>query len=163
DGVTSSSSNTTPETARGGEGVVAKIVDPQLNRVVARKTPAAASADAESRLTTEARMTAELEHPNIVPVYKFGHDGKVPYFEMRHLETPSFDTRLVGDPCKRTPDELHPDLEVLIKVCDAIAYAHERGIIHRDLKPQNVSVGKFGQAYLLDWGTAIRMKGASAS
>ena len=104
-------------------------------------------------------MTAQLEHPNIVPVYAFGHDGGVPFFTMRHLKTPSFDTTLHGDPSLRTPNELHPPLEVLLKICDAIAYAHTRGIIHRDLKPQNVTVGEFGQAYLLDWGTAIRCDG----
>jgi serine/threonine protein kinase/WD40 repeat protein len=109
-----------------------------------------------ARFLREARVTGQLEHPNIVPVYELGRraDGRV-YYTMKLVrgrtlqaaisEAPSFNQRL----------RLLPHY---VDVCQALAYAHSRGVVHRDIKPQNVMVGEFGETVVLDWGLA-RMKG----
>jgi serine/threonine-protein kinase len=104
----------------------------------------------------EAQITGQLEHPNIVPVYELAKDGRgTPYFTMKLVLGESFDQwlsapeRPVGSSAR-----IEGGLEVLLKVCDAVAYAHHRGVVHRDLKPDNVMVASFGQFYVLDWGLA---------
>ena len=144
---------------RDGAAVVDDVRDESLGRLVKRKMLATSAADAVARFALEARMTAQLEHPNIVPVYGYGVDGGVPFFTMRNVTGGRFDELLRGDPRARTPNDIHAPLEILMKVCEAVAYAHGKGFIHRDLKPQNIRVGEFGEVYLLDWGSAMRVDG----
>ena len=145
--------------ARGGAGVVRLIYDEHLDRHVAKKMPD--DARNTERFTLEARMTARLEHPNIAPVYAFGvDDNGVPWFTMRRVAGQPFDAIVGGDARARTPNDLHAHLEIFLKVCDAVSYAHSVGVIHRDLKPQNVKVGNYGEVYLLDWGSSMAVDGA---
>ena len=89
-----------------------------------------------------------------MPVHELAIDGNgIPYFTMKLVQGLGFDKWLARHP-PGTKERLEEGLEILLKVCDAIAYAHHRGVIHRDLKPANIMVGEFGQVYLMDWGLA---------
>jgi serine/threonine-protein kinase len=111
----------------------------------------------------EAQITGQLEHPNIVPVHELAvDDNKIPYFTMKLVQGVSFNRWLHQRPVGST-ERLEQGLEILLKVCDAVAYAHHRGVIHRDLKPENVMVGEFGQVYLMDWGLSRLTKTQPAS
>jgi eukaryotic-like serine/threonine-protein kinase len=130
------------EIGRGGMGAVYLARDLQLDREVAIKVVAATG-------DFEARTTARLEHPGIVPVHDTGTlpDGRV-YFVMKRIEG----TRL-DEYCK-SGVPLPEVLRVFIRACEPVAFAHARGIVHRDLKPQNIMTGKFGEVLVLDWGVA---------
>ncbi|HTQ43454.1 MAG TPA: protein kinase [Polyangiaceae bacterium] len=140
------------EEARGGLGRVLRARDRRLDRPVALKELLADGADARARFLREARLTARLQHPSIVPVYEIGlrADG-APFYAMKLIEGEPFD-RVIGR--TRTLDERLALLPNVIAVAEAIAYAHERRIIHRDLKPSNVVVGGFGETMVVDWGLA---------
>ena len=111
----------------------------------------------------EAQMTGQLEHPNIVPVHELSIDPNgIPYFTMKLVQGESFDRWLR----RRKPgqvERIEGGIEILLKVCDALAYAHHRGVVHRDLKPANIMVGDFGQVYLMDWGLAKLVRSEPAS
>jgi WD40 repeat protein len=149
------------EFGRGGQARVLLAMDRHLGREVAWKellSPRtggpvqSASGTATTRFLREARITGQLEHPNIVPVHELGTraDGSL-YYTMRVVRGDPLDQRLLG--CR----DLDARLELLgafWDMCNAIAFAHSRGVIHRDLKPSNVMVGAFGETVVLDWGLA---------
>jgi serine/threonine protein kinase len=133
---------------RGGMGAVYGARDRQLDREVALKV-IDLPADSAS-LLAEARLLAHLEHPGIVPVYDAGSlpDGRV-FCVMRRVEGVRLDAFLSTSPA------LSEHLNVFVKLCDAVAFAHSQGVIHRDLKPENVMIGSFGQVIVLDWGVSL--------
>jgi serine/threonine-protein kinase len=146
---------------RGGMGSVIRAYDKDLERDVAIKVlnPDSTTEANVARLTEEARITGELEHPHIVPVHEFGSDEQGARFLCMRLvkgETLE-DTLNWAGPSRLEPDFLADLLQIFLKVCDAISFAHSRGVLHRDLKPSNVMVGDFGQVYVLDWGVARPM------
>ncbi len=146
------------EIARGGQGVVRKVFDRHLERYVALKVMDANLAgdpDALGRFLDEARITGQLDHPNIVPIYDLvGDKPGRPEFMMKLVEGETLAARLRK--LKSRPDvDLARLLEIFLKVCDAVAFAHSRGVIHRDLKPANIMIGEFGQVYVMDWGCAV--------
>ncbi|MEM6885194.1 MAG: WD40 repeat domain-containing serine/threonine-protein kinase, partial [Verrucomicrobiota bacterium] len=101
---------------------------------------------------TEALVTGDLDHPNIVPIYELGTNGDGLYFyAMKHVRGISWDECIK----KKSQDD---NLDILMKVCDAVAFAHSRKIIHRDLKPENIMIGQFGEVLLMDWGLASAAK-----
>ena len=130
------------EIGRGGMGTVYLARDLELDREVAIKVVAATNA-------VEARTTARLEHPGIVPVHDTGvlPDGRV-YFVMKRIEGMRLDQYRNSGP------GLQDVLRVFIRACEPVAFAHAHGIVHRDLKPQNIMIGKFGEVLVLDWGVA---------
>src|SRR6185295_17385699 len=104
------------------------------------------------RFLRERLITARLQHPAIVPIYDAGTlEGGEPFFAMRMVRGKPLD-RAVAE--VTTIEERLRLLPAVIGVVDAVAYAHGEGVIHRDLKPQNVLVGSFGEAVVLDWGIA---------
>ncbi|MBZ5581216.1 MAG: serine/threonine protein kinase [Acidobacteriia bacterium] len=127
------------ELGRGGMGVVYRARDTLLGRSVALKVTEDGGA--------EARLIARLEHPGIVPVYDAGAlpDGRR-YYAMKLVDGLRLDRFLEREPA------LPGRLRVFEKVCEAVAFAHSRGVVHRDLKPQNIMVGAFGEALVMDWG-----------
>ncbi len=147
------------ELGRGGMGRIHPATDRNLLRHVALKRldkDLARVPFYRDGFIAEAQMTGQLEHPNIVPVHELMVDDKgVPFFTMKLVQGVSFDrwlkapSRLPG-----TSERLEEALEIVVKVCDAVAYAHHRGVVHRDIKPENVMVAGFGQVYLMDWGLA---------
>ena len=107
----------------------------------------------------EARIAALLEHPNIVPVYDIGVDeNNQPYFTMKKLGGENLRSLLNKLRCNEAETRqnypLTELLDIFLKVCDAISYAHSRGIVHLDLKPANIQVDEFGQVQVCDWGLA---------
>ncbi|MFO1031242.1 MAG: bifunctional serine/threonine-protein kinase/formylglycine-generating enzyme family protein [Planctomycetota bacterium] len=154
------------EVGKGGMGAVMRIHDQHLNRRLAMKVllERAAPRDEEDRKLShqllgrfleEAQVTSQLDHPGVVPVHELGLDqrGKV-YFTMRLVKgyTASFVFGLARQESEGWTTTRA--LEVILKVCDTMAYAHDKGVLHRDLKPANVMVGRFGEVYVMDWGLA---------
>jgi serine/threonine-protein kinase len=148
-----------PELGRGGMGRIHPATDRNLLRHVALKRLAkelARESFYRDGFIAEAQITGQLEHPNIVPVHELVVDPKgVPYFTMKLVQGEPFHHWL-ADPDRPvgSTDRLEEGLEIFIKVCDAIAYAHHRGVVHRDIKPDNIIVAGFGQVYVMDWGLA---------
>ena len=154
--------------ARGGMGQVWLAHDPSLGREIALKELRPDQSDKPvvcSRFMAEARVTAQLEHPGIVPVYEMG-EGNLPYYTMRFVKGDTLSqatrryhkARAAG---KTDPVGLVKLLGAFVGVCNAIAYAHSRGFIHRDLKGQNIIMGAFGEVIVLDWGLAKQIEPAS--
>jgi eukaryotic-like serine/threonine-protein kinase len=148
---------------RGAMGVVVAAWQRQIGRDVAIKRVLAGKNKARlSRtLRQEAVATGMLEHPNIVPVHDLveGPDG--PWMIMKRVRGEPW-SQLLRNPelCAQHLDDRDPlefHLNVLMAVCRALSYAHERGILHRDIKPDNIMVGQFGQVYLMDWGLAVAL------
>jgi serine/threonine-protein kinase len=149
----------------GGMGVVRSAEQVALGRPVAVKTlkPTKRDASASLDLLREAWVTGALEHPNIVPVHalQLEPDG-TPSIVMKKVAGVEWST-LIADPdevAKRfgSTDLLAWNLEILMRVLDALRFAHSHGIVHRDLKPANVMIGDFGEVYLLDWGIAVSLR-----
>jgi serine/threonine protein kinase len=148
--------------ARGGIGAVWVARDEELGREVALKElrdEQAGSPAALARFLGEARVTGQLEHPGIVPVYELAGAAGRPFYTMRLLRG-----RTLGEAAaayhrarqegRAGPLDLRQLLTAFVGVCNAVAYAHSRGVLHRDLKPHNVVLGDFGEAVVLDWGLA---------
>lgn len=111
------------------------------------------------RFIQEARITASLEHPNIVPVHDIGVDSnEAPYFTMKLLKGETLASLLkkldAGDPDYLASYDLDRLLHLFLKVCNGVAFAHSKGVLHLDLKPENIQVGDFGEVLILDWGLA---------
>jgi eukaryotic-like serine/threonine-protein kinase len=157
------------ELARGGMGRIHPATDRNLLRHVALKRLDKELANQgfyRDGFIAEAQITGQLEHPNIVPVHELAidEDRGVPYFTMKLVQGVSL-TRWLHDPARPlgSTDRIADSLEIMVKVCDAVAYAHHRGVIHRDLKPDNIMVAGFGQVYVMDWGLARLTKTRPAS
>ena len=153
------------EIARGGMGAILEVWDHDLRRTLAMKVAltrglrADADAAADERLLTrfleEAQVTAQLDHPGILPVHELGLDaeGRV-FFTMPLVKGRDLAQVLELVPSGEEGWTLTRALNVILKVCDAMAYAHSKKVIHRDLKPANIMVGRFGEVYVMDWGLA---------
>ncbi|NOT29772.1 MAG: serine/threonine protein kinase, partial [Planctomycetes bacterium] len=157
------------ELARGGMGLILRVWDEDLRRELAMKVVLGAAGQAAGdeippkvlgRFLEEAQVTGQLDHPGIVPVHELGLDqrGGV-FFTMRLVK--GRDLKEVFELVQSGGSNASGDewtltrvLWVLLKVCEAMAYAHSKGVIHRDLKPANVMVGRFGEVYVMDWGLA---------
>ncbi|MCA9664811.1 MAG: protein kinase [Myxococcales bacterium] len=158
----------------GGMGVVELARQRSLGREVAIKRPRAAAAPSananasdvsrrsDTALVREGVITGRLEHPAIVPVHALGRDhaGR-PLLVMKRISGTSW-RALIRDsdhPAwqQHGGDRLEFHLEVLLRVCDAVRFAHSRGVLHRDIKTDNVMIGSFGEVYLLDWGIGIEL------
>ncbi|MCM8535495.1 MAG: serine/threonine protein kinase [Lentisphaeraceae bacterium] len=146
--------------AEGGMKEIYRVKDGSSLRSVAKAVLKSSHKDKEHFMSfiREARITALLEHPNIVPVYEISQKNGEPFFIMKELTGEGLDKILgklkEGDSSYLAKYKLPVLLDVFIKVCDAIAYAHSRGILHLDLKPDNIHVGEFGEVLVIDWGLA---------
>lgn len=151
------------ELARGGMGRILSARDRRIGRDVALKQVLGSKLDAYStsgrrsvlnRFEREARITARLEHPAIVPVYEVGRFGPEPFYAMKMV---------AGEPLDRVIDgvDSHEErialLPKVITVCEAMAYAHGERVVHRDLKPANILVGTYGETVVIDWGLAKKL------
>jgi serine/threonine-protein kinase len=150
--------------ARGGLGQVWLARDDILGREVALKElrpDREGNDEILARFVTEAKITGLLEHPGIVPVYDLepGPSGRHPFYTMRFIRGRTLHEAIVDYHKKRAEGGDDPLarsqlLNAFVGVCQAIGFAHARGVIHRDLKGQNVVLGDFGEAMVLDWGLA---------
>ncbi len=151
------------EVARGGMGAILRVWDADFRRHLAMKVALGAFAADEgrspskssARFLEEAQVTGQLDHPGIVPVHELGldSDGRL-YFTMKLVEGRDlkeiFGLVFEG----REGWNLTRAVGVILKACEAVAYAHKKGVIHRDLKPANVMVGNYGEVFVMDWGLA---------
>ncbi len=136
----------------GGMGVVYSARQASIGRQVALKMlrPERGSEKGHrASLMAEAVVTGDLEHPNIVPIYDLGVNasGEL-FYSMKHVQGTEWNDVISS----RAEAE---DLDALLKVCDAIAFAHSRNVVHRDLKPRNIMLGDFGEVLVMDWGLAM--------
>jgi serine/threonine protein kinase/formylglycine-generating enzyme required for sulfatase activity len=165
---------------RGGMGDVYRTRDSYLNRTVAMKILRIPGSRARERFIEEAQVTAQLQHPAIIPVYDIGilADGR-PFFTMKEIAGKTFgaviseahreselagveqraESTLAGSPGKWSLPRLISDFW---RLCEGVAYAHKLGVLHRDLKPSNLMIGDFGEVLVVDWGLT-RLSGAGDS
>ena len=148
------------EIARGGMGVVYKARQLSLNRDVAVKMILAGQLATQAdhdRFHAEAEAAAQLDHPNIVPIFEIGeHEGQH-YFSMGYVDGQSLATRLAEGPLP--PKEA---AELVATVAEAVEYAHRQGVIHRDIKPSNILIDTKGRPRVTDFGLAKRVETAVA-
>jgi len=155
-----------PEIARGGMGAILEVRDPDLRRSLAMKVLLGGSGPARepggsvapehlNRFLDEAQITAQLSHPGVVPVHELGMDadGRI-YFTMDLVHGQTLSEIVALARAGRDGWTNTRALQVLLRVCETVAYAHDKGVVHRDLKPDNVMVGRFGETYVMDWGLA---------
>ncbi|MBD3240397.1 MAG: protein kinase, partial [Chitinivibrionales bacterium] len=151
------------EIGKGGTARVYAVQDRSLNRTVALKVLRGQSSGKhgrEQRFIHEARVTAMLEHPNVMPVHDIGisDSGRV-FFTMKNITGMS-----LGDAIRAARDggsvpesfaTLNGTIGAFLKVCEALSFAHDKGFVHQDVKPDNVMLGQYGEVLLLDWGCAL--------
>jgi len=148
------------ELGEGGMGKVLLARDEVMRREIAVKMLLEDPGEAETaadRLIHEARLTGQLEHPNIVPTYELGRDEQDnPFYTMRVVREESLAQILgrtrAGE--STTDYSLIQLASILRQVALALEFAHDRGVIHRDLKPENILIGEYGEVFIIDWGIA---------
>ena len=150
---------------KGGMGEVYLVYDSVCGRKIALKR---IRADLKShkklhhRFSREARITSQLTHPAVIPIYNIHSDENLFYYTMPFVEGRTLKEILRQT---RKQEQKNEELDhvggsipalirIFLSICEAISYAHSRGVLHRDLKPENVIVGKFGETTILDWGLA---------
>ncbi|MFO7567289.1 MAG: serine/threonine-protein kinase [Enhygromyxa sp.] len=142
---------------RGGMGSVWLAIDRTLRRPVALKQLDDAYATKMSQVANflrEARVTAQIDHPNLVPIYEVGvRDGHRIYYTMKLIEGEDLAVRVRSKPLEeRSQTELLDQIDAVVRICGAVAAAHDFGYAHCDIKPHNIMLGRYGAAYLMDWG-----------
>lgn len=154
--------------AEGGQGYISRAKDIALKRSVAVKSlkKQKGSGETSERLfCDEALLTAQLDHPSIIPIYSLNTDDKKGlHFSMKLVKGVTLQAyfketllRYRVNGLKGVEEKIaqRNRLEIFLKICDAMAFAHSRGVIHRDLKPENIMIGEFNEVYVMDWGIAI--------
>jgi serine/threonine-protein kinase len=150
----------------GGQGDVYRVYDRELRRHMVMKVigpDGAGDPIALARFVQEAQVTAQLQHPNIVPVHEIGtlSNGNR-YYTMAEVRGRTLASVIAAVHAASADDwAVEPGgygfrrlIDIFERVCEAVGYAHACGVVHRDLKPSNVMVGAFGEALVLDWGLA---------
>ncbi|MFH1998851.1 MAG: protein kinase [Planctomycetota bacterium] len=142
---------------KGGMAEVHKVYDRALRRNVAIKTMLAnmvsESEDMTHRFIEEAQITAQIQHPGIVALYDMGmtRDGR-PFFSMNLIPGVTLEEILDDAVCEDTEWTRIRLLQIYLKICETLAFAHSKNVIHRDLKPGNIMVGEYGEVTVVDWG-----------
>ena len=154
--------------ARGGMGAILEATEGPTKRRVAMKVMLETADEEEMlRFVEEAQVTAQLDHPNIVPIYELGVDeNNQPFYTMKLVRGITLqkvlDLLIEGKEFTQKKYPLPVLLTIFQKACDAIAFAHSKGVIHRDLKPDNIMLGDYGSVLVMDWGIA-KLIGQSAA
>jgi eukaryotic-like serine/threonine-protein kinase len=151
---------------KGAMGIVYKVRDRYLDRVVALKTllpELGQDRDSVTRFVREARASGQFQHPNIPIVHELGKDpAGLPYFSMRLASGETLlkviERLKAGDAQTHASYPFERRIQIMQQVCDAVAYAHSLGYIHRDIKPENVMIGSYGEVQVMDWGLARKVR-----
>lgn len=141
----------------GGLKVIEVCEDLKTGRQVAMASLKSTANDQQKEaFLKEARITASLQHPNIVPLYDIGLTADKPWFTMKFIIGASLEKNITDLKHHKTSllTNLSDRLDMFVKVCDAVAYAHSKGIIHLDIKPANIQISEYGDVLLCDWGLA---------
>jgi eukaryotic-like serine/threonine-protein kinase len=145
------------ELDEGGSKTIKLVYDEQTYRPMAMaQLKEGDNREKYDSFLSEAFLTASLEHPNIIPLYEAGlDDNQHPYFTMKLIEGRNL-SDLILEAKENKSDEysLQKILDIFLKICDAIAFAHSRHVIHLDLKPDNIRIGTYGEVLVCDWGIA---------
>ncbi|MBD3239308.1 MAG: protein kinase, partial [Chitinivibrionales bacterium] len=157
------------EVGAGATSRVYAFRDRSLDRIVAVKVlrgSREAKQAVRNRFIHEARVTAKLEHPNIMPVHDIGTtDVRGLYFVMKHAQGVTLGEAITAarerQPVPREFAHADGRVRIFLKVLDAVAFAHSRGYIHQDIKPDNIMLGEYGEVLLLDWGSAVSREQAN--
>jgi formylglycine-generating enzyme required for sulfatase activity len=140
---------------QGSQGVVFALRDRDAQRTVALKTLNGRELDDDevARFLHEVQITAQLEHPGVVPVHDVGvlPDGTL-FYTMKRVEGMVLTDWLAGRAGRS--EHRFETIQLFLKICDTMAFAHSRGVVHRDLKPRNIMVGTYGEVLVMDWGLA---------
>ena len=155
----------------GGFGAVYAATEPGLKRKLALKILRPRYRNQKERIYSfirEARITAQIAHPNIVPVHRIGvFEDAGPYFSMKRVAGETLRAILKkldeNRPGYRKKYPLPRLLDIFMGACQGVYYAHQNGICHCDLKPENIMVGNFGEVLVMDWGMARYLPGYSAA
>lgn len=150
---------------KGGMGEVFLAQEGVSGRLVALKRMRAELKDSavlRERFLREARVTATLTHPSIIPVFNIYADQAIPYFTMPYVEgetlkkilKTAFEEEKIAESKHPIGSSIMALTRIFLSVCEAIAYTHSKGVLHRDLKPDNIIIGKYGEVLILDWGLA---------
>lgn len=138
----------------GAMGIVFSARQTTIDRLVAIKMAKPSfqqNEESRRRFLYEAQITADLDHSNIVPIHELGaNESGMLFYSMKLVQGTGWNAVIR----KKTREQ---NLEIFMKVADAIAFAHSKGVIHRDLKPENTMLGRFGEVFVTDWGTAINL------
>lgn len=139
--------------AAGGMKVIYRAFDHKINRIIAyAKLHKDCPKDLYDPFIREARLTALLEHPNIISVYDIGlNEESIPFFTME-LKVGKNLSKIIKEKSTKEEYDLRSLLEAFLKICDAISYAHSKNVLHLDLKPDNIQMGGFGEVIVCDWG-----------
>jgi WD40 repeat protein/serine/threonine protein kinase len=144
----------------GGMGVVYVANQTSIDRQVAIKMLKSKYVEKKQQrdnFLSEAVVTGDLDHPNIVPIYDLGkNESDALFYSMKRVKGTPWRDMLA----KKSQKE---NIEILLQVADAVAFAHSRGVIHRDLKPENVMLGDYGEVLVMDWGLALTTSSFAAA
>jgi serine/threonine protein kinase/formylglycine-generating enzyme required for sulfatase activity len=140
----------------GGMGIVYTARQTSVDRTIAVKMIKGEGAKNKAhcdKFLSEAAVTADLDHPNIVPIYDLGvNDQGAVFYAMKKVKGKPW-----SDEIKKK--DFAENIDIFLRVCDAVAFAHDKGVIHRDLKPENVMLGGYGEVLVMDWGLAVSVDG----
>jgi len=159
--------------SEGSQGIISTAFDKSLKRHIVVKSLKVDEEEEHARkdanlFVSEARIMAQLDHPSIIPLYGLhcGTESKL-HLAMKHIHGKTLQKYLKdiillyereGVANFDEKRSISTRIEYLIKVCDAVDYAHCKGVIHRDLKPENIMIGNYGEVYVMDWGLACLIK-----
>src|SRR5688572_16340495 len=149
------------EHARGGLGRILRGRDRRLARPVAVKELIVENEETRARFVREARITARLQHPGIVPIYEAGRwSSGHPFYAMKMVAGQPLSAVIAA---RKELAERLALLPKVLAVAETMAYAHSQGVVHRDLKPGNVLVGEYGETVVIDWGLAKELDDPGAA
>lgn len=158
---------------KGGMGEVFLAYDPRYGRHMALKRirpDLIGNSAIYARFIKEARLTSQLTHPNIIPIYAIHDEGELGYYTMPYVRGETLKQVLIrtkrqqqqGKPLDHIGGSISALMRIFLSVCQAVSYAHDKRVLHRDLKPENVILGSFGEVLILDWGLAQLMHSNSS-